>query len=84
MTGQKQQYECTLHDFQALHLEAARGFDKKHHLFASHVYLESGFSQVGVTTSLIMLVSHQQYNFVLSERHLALFRFCCEVNANIN
>ena len=47
----KQEYECTLHDFQALHLEAAEWFDKRHHLFASFVFLENGFRQFGVTTN---------------------------------
>jgi hypothetical protein len=47
----KQDYECTLQDVQALHLEAAEWFDKRHYLFASYVFLEKGFRQFGVTTS---------------------------------
>ena len=47
----KQEYECTLQDFQALHLEAAEWFDKRYHLFASYVFLENGFRQFGVTTN---------------------------------
>ena len=47
----KQEYECTLQDFQALHLEAAEWFHKRHRLFASYVFLEKGFRQFGVTSS---------------------------------
>ena len=47
----KQEYERTLQDFQALHLEAAEWFDKRHHLFASYVFLENGFRRFGVTTN---------------------------------
>ena len=31
-TRTKQEYEYTLQDFQALHLEGAEWFDKRHHL----------------------------------------------------
>jgi hypothetical protein len=37
-----------------------------------------------LVSQTVMLVSHQQCNFVLSEQHLAIFDFCCEVNAYIN
>ena len=47
----KRLYEGTLQDFQALHLEAAEQFDKINHHFASHVFLENGFSQFGITTN---------------------------------
>jgi hypothetical protein len=39
----KQEDWCILQDFQALHLEAAEQFDKRHHRFASYVFLEIGF-----------------------------------------
>ena len=47
----KQQYTQALQDLQSLHLEAAEWFDKRHHLFASYVFLENRFSQFGVTTN---------------------------------
>ena len=47
----KQEYECTLQDFQVLQLEAAEWFDKRHHLFARYVFLENRFRQFGVTTN---------------------------------
>ena len=44
-------YERTLQDLQALHVEAAEWFDKRHHLFASYIFLQNGFSRFGVTTN---------------------------------
>ena len=71
----KQEYECTLQDFQALQLEAAEWFDKRHHLFARYVFLENRFRKFGVTTSnacawpkslfsdITMLPYHRQQRF---------------------
>ena len=46
-----QEYERNPQEFQAFHLEAAEWCDKRHHLFASYVFLENGFRQFGVITS---------------------------------
>jgi hypothetical protein len=77
----KQQDKQTLKDFQALHLDAAEWFDKRHHHFAIYVFLEKGFRQLGVTTDNACESSN---NSILSDRHLAISDFCCEVNAYIN
>ena len=65
----------------ALHLAGAKWFDKRHHLFASYVFLQNWFSQFGVTTNN---ACESTNNAILSERHLAIFDFCCAVNAYIN
>ena len=38
----------------------------------------------GLVSQQKCLCVNKQCNFVLTERHLAIFDFCCEVSSNIN
>ena len=60
----KPQYERTLQDFQALHLEAAEWFDKRYHFFDSYILLENAFSQFGVTTNNVCESTSNEILFV--------------------
>jgi hypothetical protein len=67
-------------------LKQQSGLTKATTFFASYTLLESEFSWFGVTANNACesTTNAMQCNAILSDRHLAIFDFCCEVSVCIS